>query len=390
MYHIVDLIEFHNESEYLDFKLEEYTSAKSHILIKDVLCFANGAYHGDRYIIIGVKKKDGKVTLNNIESQTDSASVQQLIINNIYPELRIEYVPFEYKGINLMILVIKNPQERPYLTKKQVSYPTGNIFLRENELWIRKGDHQMPANRNDLENIYGRRAKDASFEGKVEVAFSETGTGFIEIEPVSSCVSPSEKAKKRINDRIKHLIGLRETDLDMYVKQSNLNLPGSFRTYETSNIGQLESDLESLTSKYKKKDDLYYFEELPYKMNFSVLNNADSYIEDASIFFTFPKIMGMEVVKDLVRPDRNMLQGPDPELLFYPTVSAVENGLVIAQDMGDIKHKIKEAIFKVDLRVLFLSSINISEIPIICELHGKNIKTPLKFTLLIRIKKVDN
>ena len=113
MHDIDDLIEFHNECEFLDFKQEEYNELNKPHLIKDVLAFANAAITGDRYIIIGVKKSDGHTELYNIESKLDSANIQQYVHANITPELSVEYTPHQYKGFNLMVITIKSPESQP-------------------------------------------------------------------------------------------------------------------------------------------------------------------------------------------------------------------------------------------------------------------------------------
>jgi len=174
MYEIDELMAYHFESEYLDFKREEYNDQNKPNLIKDVMAFANANTPGDKYIIIGVDKKGGETELIPIEPKLDSANIQQYIHDNIEPELDIAYFPYEFKGTQLMVLQIKDANSKPYFTSKPVSFKNGKVLLKANECWIRKGSYQMTATRSDLEKIYEAR-KATELSKLVEVTF-EDGT----------------------------------------------------------------------------------------------------------------------------------------------------------------------------------------------------------------------
>lgn len=119
MHNIDELIQFHHEGEYLDFKQEEYNDNNKPHLIKDILAFANANVKGDKYIIIGVQKKGNDITIFDIDSRYDSAHLQQYVHANITPELTIEYFPHLHAGKNLMILKIKSPLNQPYYDNKR-------------------------------------------------------------------------------------------------------------------------------------------------------------------------------------------------------------------------------------------------------------------------------
>jgi len=178
---ISELIEFHNECEYLDFKREEYNEQNKANLIKDVLAFANADTEHDRFIIMGVEKTDGKVLLNTVSAKYDSANIQQYVLDNITPELDISYFSYEHQGSELLVLKISDPVSQPYMTSKHVSFKSGKILLKENECWIRKGSFQRTASRSDLDRMFKRTSKKESAK-KVKVTFGD-GSGILNAAP---------------------------------------------------------------------------------------------------------------------------------------------------------------------------------------------------------------
>lgn len=54
---VKELLDCHAESDYLDFKEDNYPKDKKDELIKDLIAFANSHSIRDKYIIIGAKEK---------------------------------------------------------------------------------------------------------------------------------------------------------------------------------------------------------------------------------------------------------------------------------------------------------------------------------------------
>ena len=175
---IDEIIKYHFEGDYFDFKQEEYKKNKKHELIKDVLALANSDYEGDRFIIIGIHKKDkNTITAFDITDADDSAIIQQIIYENIKPELKIEYIPYEYDEKNLQVLTIKNPINQPYAIKKTIHLPENKgVFLKVDAMKIRKGSFTLDMTLTDLDRIYKKKYNSKpDIEGKIRLAFSDTG-----------------------------------------------------------------------------------------------------------------------------------------------------------------------------------------------------------------------
>jgi predicted HTH transcriptional regulator len=188
---IQELIEDHNEGIYLAFKREPFHADNKPELIKDILAFANASYTGDRYIIIGISKTHEKLEIFPVNNPEHPASLQQYIHDNVTPELIVTYTPYNYKGNNLMIITISNTNEQPYYPVKAINRG-GKPFLKENDLWIRKGEHKVFGKREDLEKIYARKYAKNTLAGKINLKFKNDSDA-LEIAVISNLHAYSRK-----------------------------------------------------------------------------------------------------------------------------------------------------------------------------------------------------
>jgi predicted HTH transcriptional regulator len=149
--YIFELIQNGQECEYLDFKATEYNKEQYENLLKDVMALANSDYEGEKYIIIGIKEREGKKEIIGLDKIKDSSSYQQLIHSNIEPYLNVEYFPITFEGKTLGVVRLHNNINIPYMMKKQY------IKLNEGVCYIRKGSHQCLANRTDFDRFYDKK-----------------------------------------------------------------------------------------------------------------------------------------------------------------------------------------------------------------------------------------
>jgi len=361
MYEIDELIEFHNECDFLNFKQEEYNESNKPNVIKDVLSFANSHAIGDRYIIIGVKKNNGEISTFNIHSKMDSAHLQQYILSNITPELNIDYEPYNYQGKNLMILTVKNPDSRPYQTAKQVQFKNNNILLRKNEIWIRKGSHQELASIKDLERIYAYKYEQDGFNDKIQLFFENSKTDNIELHVIKNVELPSQIQKEKIQKILNKKEELAKSPfarglIDFTVINYNFGEP---IPYEKRDVATLKSNLKDIETTYYEVDREYIFEKKAHLLNINLLNTANIYLEDASIEIRISKTTGMLISKKIwfvresnsnpLRP--NIIHKPSYEELNYPFVTENDNEYIINQVIGNLKHNIKQDAFKTPIRI---------------------------------------
>lgn len=155
---IENILTYNSEGISLDFKREEYPLGKHPKkleILKDLIAFANHPSNDDKFIIIGVKAKDGMAdTFHNLSSLTDEAQYQDYLNANIEPHINFEYQSFNYKGNNLAYFRIYNNNHRPYLISTKSTSSDNKTVLNIGDGFIRTGTQNRRLNRADLEKIY--------------------------------------------------------------------------------------------------------------------------------------------------------------------------------------------------------------------------------------------
>ncbi|MEZ4892809.1 MAG: ATP-binding protein [Saprospiraceae bacterium] len=162
---LIEIIKYDSESVYVDFKSQEYPLgklAKKNDLLKDISAMANHPTNEPKYIIIGVKEKNGVASeFIDVIAPTDQAKYQQFIEENIEPKLNFEYKSFEYEGHKLAAFIISGNQDRPYLLKKDVRKSDSHTLeFRIGDGFIRTGTSTRKLTRKDFEEIYSKRNED--------------------------------------------------------------------------------------------------------------------------------------------------------------------------------------------------------------------------------------
>lgn len=130
-------------------------------MLKDISSMANHPSDGKKYIVIGVKEKDGMASeFFDVDNLIDQAQYQQFIENNINPKIDFEYNTFKYENYKLAYFVINNSNERPYLFSKNIQNPeTHKTEYLLGDGYIRSGTSTRKMERSDFELIYANRYK---------------------------------------------------------------------------------------------------------------------------------------------------------------------------------------------------------------------------------------
>lgn len=392
---IDDLIRYHEESEFLDFKSQEYASSSKVNLIKDVMAFANAPSVGNKYIIIGVKKKDGNIETFDIQSQYDQASIQQTIHANITPEISIDYISHSYEGMNLMVIVIYSPTDQPYMINKPVYYSGAKPALKVGECWIRKGSYQVPAERKDYDRMYAAKTNPNRFSGKLIIGISGGKDDSITLKPKDIQV-PSQERAEYLKQLIEKKEKLQKDQPDVY--RASIRTPrfasyGS--SYEDRDLNQLRKDLEEVGERYASADFHAIFEKYSHKINIDIVNVGSTYLEDASIEILIskhPKIMIADQIysapqtSNVFSPPRLNTSFLDYDTRNYPKVQESDSSYKIIENIGDIKHNIPCKAFKVPIRLAVFNVNSSIEIEIVCKIFGKNIESPIEKQLTIKVE----
>ncbi len=412
---IEDLIRYENENSRLDFKEKQYRKEQHHDLIKDVLSMANSHENGLKYIIFGIKHyPDGKRNLVGIPEGEfiDAGNYQQIIKENIEPDLDIDYFPLELDNHILGVLSISSP-DRPYLLKKDMDKLKKGVCL------IRKGSVTYPISRADLDRIYTQKftTNKKKLEGKIKIGFA--GTDFEKILELRSKDKHklnlrSQREGKEIEKILEGKIASKarreeERKQNPNYKFGTLMLPypedldGSTSLgglpYEQRAIRTLESNLKNVEEIYKE-DDFYELAEIhSFGLNITICNEGSEYLEDAYIqlrihnpcksIYIFPKIVKKpddNPIASMIRRNQS-LNLPDINE-DYPEVSYHDDSklIIVKESLGDIRHHIDTLAFQEWLRIYPIFKINKPiDIEVECKVGGKNLSTPFEENLVIRL-----
>ena len=361
---------------------------------------ANADVENDRYIIIGViHKPSGDREILNIKKEDfiDSAIYQQIIRENIEPEIKLDYSPYKYKGKLLGIFTISGCSDKPYTMKKDF------IKLKKGDRFIRKGTHVSRMIRRDLDVIFEKKIKKDKFDGKIQLSFSGyISSQEIELVAIGEIKFPSQRAAEKIKSIIKEKKQLAK------MKTQNTGLTGIFAIlesqqqiiatnplapipYEQRTLEELQKNLKEVGQTYYDDDRYEHFELNSHKINISILNEGHKYIEDASIQLQIKKIQGLFIADTIYEKPKNGIHKfvsahvPSYESMNYPEVGYTKSSIVIYQAIGDVKHHLPIDAFKVPIRIVFFDQLAGKVIEIKCKIFGKNLLEPLTETLKIKI-----
>lgn len=391
---INDLIRYENENTSLDFKAIQYTKDQFESLIKDVMAMANSDVSNDKFIIVGIKhRSDGQREYLGIERSEfiDSATYQQLILENIEPDIQLDYLPYEFDNKIFGIIKITNCFNRPYMMKKNYNK------LKRGDCFIRKGSQQSRLGRRDLDRIIETKSTNEDFDKVIQITFC----GFndaqeIQLPTTGELNLPSERARKKIISIIEKKKSQPESE-EVLNPLSRLAYTFTGVPYEDRSIEELEENLIKVKETYMDEDYYEIFEENSHKINFSIMNNGHTYLEDCLIEVRVKKKQGLLISsRKYKKPENNnlfisnTLLDTDTEFFLYPKVETIEDKLVIKQELGNIKHHQPSKVFMTDLRIVLTPKLIKEVIEFECTLFGKNLSNPIKRILRIYVKEPDH
>ncbi|OAD42193.1 AlbA family DNA-binding domain-containing protein [Polaribacter atrinae] len=385
-----DIIEFENENTELDFKAIQYQKVKFQDLLKDLMSMANAKTDANKYIIVGVKLlgNGNRDILGITEDFIDEATYQQLIHNNIEPELNFSYVSYQFQNKTLGVFKIFDSIDRPYMMKKDYGK------LKIGEAFIRKGSHQTRLTRKDFDFYTEKKITEKRFKGKILTYFDKINQKSIALKILSNGDYPSDKAAGKIKkillekkEKLKKTEGMFVPFFDQDIRM----LGGT--PYENRSIKTLEENLENVAKTYREDDLHYLFEVKAYKFNFRILNDDTEYLEDASIELKIEK-EGLYIADKIYsKPDNSNsiislkyeLNPPSWESMNYPEVIENETEYLILENLGNLKHQISENALKVDLRIAINPKLNKTEKIVKIKIFGKNLSKPIEDQLIINV-----
>lgn len=384
---IDDLIRYENENTALDFKAVQYQKKQFEALVKDIMAMANANITGDKYIVVGVKhKSNGEREFLGIDKDAfmDSAVYQQVILENVEPEIPFEYLPYSFRDKLFGVFRVPHCSDPPYMMKKDYRN------LKKGDSFIRRGSQQSRLQRRDLDKMIESRIGNVDFEKYVSIYFQGTdGDKEIELSSPGKPVLPSERAKIQIQVHLDEKENMSAQTGHNLLGTLGLNLDPLLQlSYANSSIEDLKKALKSVKNDYLQ-DDLYeLFEQHSHKLNFIVFNASQSYLEDCTIEITLKKQDGLLLADKIhTKPNRGFFDIGSIGVpnMFYPSVNLDDGHWVIRHHIGDIRHQMPTEAFEECLRVVFGNKLRGQSISFKCRLFAKNLPQPILRSLSVTV-----
>jgi len=413
------IVKYENESTNLDFKREQYRKENYINLIKDIMAMTNAAITGPRYIVMGVKHKtDGTKEYYSVSNLNDQADIENLIQANIEPTIKFQYFPLTLEGKQLAVIKIDEPIDPPYMMKKDYK------GLKKGDIYIRKGSKQSRMTRRDLDEVLSFRLRN-KFTDKIRIGFGtslnkETTFKETKLEPDAF---PSYKKREYYQRKLKELEENLAVQQAQNEEESSSEDKGDFALKDvvrkvgrigatfSSNISgnsirvgndsygiplywdkkTLKERIKNVEKTYADEDDYFIKETCSEKLNISIYNDGDSFLEDVNILFYFPKqycwVAESMPTKPVSTSLHNLSLPNIHSISSYPDVYEENNFYVVEDYIEKIRHKQLSQIFTTDLRVLFKPLKESFEVRY--EIHAKNLSFPLKGNLKINLVDTD-
>lgn len=400
MHNLDDIIKCEGESTYADFKktfYHPYNEKKKTDLIKDIMSMANADVDGDRYLIIGVSFDNNKNRILDGVSRSaipDPALIQQLIHENIEPDIKFDVFCHTLDGKEFGIIKIESCDNGPYEMRKEFGK------LQKGEKWIRKGTFQTRMLRSDLDRIYSQRYRRSKFTGQIKISFDEKGSQEVYFPALGDYFKPSDYYKRRIEkalDRKRNppppktpvsMAGILASSLPSTNALFGLSNPFDYDRYS---IAELEQKLETVHEDHEEADLYDLYEEHGQRLSLIIENNSNQYIEDTRLTLEMPR-NGIRVAEQVYdEPSHGMLlPGLSPDAIRsrvnnYPTVKYTESSIIIIRKIGDVPHLLPTTVFNIRPRIVFSNELIGKTIEAKCTIHARNLEEQFVQSLTIRI-----
>lgn len=390
-----ELIEYESENTSLDFKAEEY-GKNNFELIKDVMSMANAHTNRKKYIIVGVKDNPNEDReIIGLKTISDQAILENIIQENIEPIIHFKYYKYEFKGKMLGIIEIGDNRNRPYMMKKD------NASLKKGDSWIRKGSRQSRVVREDIDKMIQERLSYIDTkEIKIGIGNNFEKEQYIKIPVINLDEKPSNIEKNRLEELLEKLRSYDKEDkkreklflvnknFGEYLNDSKkirvgTNFLGQSVYYDEKKI--LEK-IKNVTTEFYDEDYYFLLEENSLKLNFSIYNGTNIFLEDVKIEFKIPKdvFFVAESIPEKPHYDSIGMKLPSSFIMGYPNVELENNYYIVTEYFDNIRHKDLTRIFSEDLRCCKVRKYKGNKINIKYKISAKNLETPIEGTLDLR------
>ncbi|WP_176087250.1 AlbA family DNA-binding domain-containing protein [Virgibacillus dokdonensis] len=379
-------IENEDESVTLDFKREIYNKDKNHEFLKDIVALANALSNDTyRYIIIGVKEQSGFKEYFDVKRDDvgDVANYQQLIDQNIEPNIPISIEYVEINDKNLAIFKIGPCDNAPYMFKKDYRK------IKQGMIYIRTGTSTRFAKRQELDLMYQNRQKInrkdiiVGFNEKIDATLELLALSETEIKNI-----PSKVRRKEIQNEIHHRkMPYYNRNISQLMSSSMMWLDRE-KPLSSRDDDELQQMLVNVDREYRDHNNYYLFEEVGHRLNLFIHNKGNEPLKNCTIKLRIPIKDGFYIANDIYdEPENYSRLINNYQQSRYPIVEKKESLYIITEKINTIKQKLPTELFQEEIRLVIFPKFIDSNISIQYEIYADNYPEVINGNLSIKVIK---
>jgi hypothetical protein len=382
MSQLEDLVRFETANSSLAFRELAYGRDQRSLLLRDVVALANAAVEGPRFLFVGVRDAVGGEREICGIARTDWTDCKELVSGAlrtaVEPLLKVTARSLEIDGKLVGLLCLPACNDRPYLLSAKAG-----PGLHAGAGWIRRGTECLPLLRADLERIFAAKVRHVADAFDVVIGFpGDPPQSEITLPALPLDELPSAVAAKRLHkvleaqQNAKAILGKTETRFSRLV---HAQVFGVDQPYERHSEDSLRMLIAQTADDCRAADEHYQFELRAHKLEVVVCNRSDSPLSDAALHVTLPRLDGIGVAERLYRADGSAARDG------YPLVTAKPHTVDIETPLGTVPAGATLRGFREAPRLWTRPAAAGITIPVDCTLRARELREPLRETLVARI-----
>lgn len=391
-----NLIEYEVENTCLDFKASEY-GKDNEALIKDIMSMANANSNATKYIILGVKDDiNGEREIIGLDEISDQAILENIIQENVESIIKFKYYKYLYKSKKLGIIEIYDNNDKPYMMKKDYKN------LKKGDSWIRKGSRQSRVVKEDINEMLKNKMNYFDCR-KLKIGMGSSLSDEITLKfPVINYENqPSNVEKRHLRSLLEKLKKYEQEEFTINDLILQLGTPEYRHATKEIRIGydrlgfpiycnekRLLERIARVKEDYIEEDNYFFFEENSVKLNFSIYNDNNIFLEDVKIEFKIPKDVFLVAKRIPAKPcyDSFGKKLPASFINWYPNMEEERNYYIVTNYFDNIRHKDLTKIFSEDLRCCKIKKYTGKQASIKYKISAKNLEKPIEKELVLKLE----
>jgi hypothetical protein len=351
-----------------------YGAAGQAGLLRDVLGLANAAGAGTRCIVFGASREGAGAPVFMPLSATDLQELESypdIVARYIEPVLRVECVIGNARGHVVAALIINNSDNPPYIVKTDAGSD-----LRRGDCWIREGGFCRPAQRADYDRMY-RVA--AARQPVVQLGFATDP-----FQDTLSLIVPdsSQPPSALVGARIRNEIDVQRAARSVNIEDTRLSrlmharLYGSEQRFESQGLDTLIQRYNSVLNDHRDQDNYYYFETRALQLSFSIVNTAETPLENVRVMLQMPWAESFRVADRLYGAPGKPITKSESDLRGYPAVQKQQKLVQVLTELSRLEPGAITPMFEQPLRIAVRSELAGKKVALRYTVQAKGLKRP--------------